>query len=146
MDVFSIIISCPWKNSCKILINLSDKSIFEKEVLGLSRIARRLLRKELTPRRVTRSGRIWKESANKKWLTLSMRMHLGTKPLPGRTCFRAFIISWPFEFSWWPNWLLGKAKMTWNKKTFFKHLAKRFLWPFDSPIYLRTFRWVRSSA
>jgi len=44
--------------------------------------------------------------------TLSNITHLGSNPLPGRTYLRAFMISSPLEFSWWPNWLVGKAKMT----------------------------------
>lgn len=44
--------------------------------------------------------------------TLSNMMHLGSKPLPGRTYFKALIISCPLEFSWWPNWFVGNAKMT----------------------------------
>ena len=39
-------------------------------------------------------------------------MHFGSKPFPGRTCFNALRISGPFEFSWCPNWLVGKAKTT----------------------------------
>jgi len=44
--------------------------------------------------------------------TLSNKMHCGSKPFPGRTYFKALMISCPLEFSWWPNWLVGKAKMT----------------------------------
>ena len=42
-------------------------------------------------------------------------MALGSNPFPGLTYFSALRISWPPEFSWWPNWLLGKAKITWKK-------------------------------
>jgi len=43
---------------------------------------------------------------------LSNMMHFGWKPFPGRTYFKALMISCPLEFSWWPNWFVGKAKIT----------------------------------
>ena len=35
--------------------------------------------------------------------TLSNSSPLNSNPFPGLTCFRALRISWPCEFSWWPN-------------------------------------------
>lgn len=51
-------------------------------------------------------------------LTLSNMTHLGSNPFPGRTCLSAFKISSPLEFSWWPNWLVGNAKMTKSEPNF----------------------------
>ena len=45
-------------------------------------------------------------------LTLSNMMHFGWNPFPGRTYFKALMISCPLEFSWWPNWFVGNAKIT----------------------------------
>jgi len=44
--------------------------------------------------------------------TLSKMTALDTNPLPGLTYFSAFKISAPLEFSWWPNWFEGKARIT----------------------------------
>ena len=49
-------------------------------------------------------------------------MHLGSNPLPGRTCLRAFIISVsPLEFSWCPNWFVGNPRITYEKKHFYEY-------------------------
>ena len=37
-------------------------------------------------------------------------VNLGTKPLPGLTYFKVFIISLSLPGSWWANWALGKPR------------------------------------
>ena len=46
--------------------------------------------------------------------TLSNMRHFGTNPFPGRTYFKAFSISTPSEFSWWPNWFDGNESTTYK--------------------------------